>query len=104
PGRSGDPWVPATWSESESGDGSVCATIGDAATYVRLLLNGGAHAGGTIVSDASFRTMSHAHIEDPEEPGDWYGYGLLTRLVDEHRYIGHYGAMVGHHCVVMTDM
>jgi hypothetical protein len=48
--------------------------------------------------------MTHAYIEDLDDPGDWYGYGLVTRQVNDHRYVGHYGGMIGHHCVVMSDM
>lgn len=104
PGRAADPWVPATWFESDSGDGSICASANDAATYARMILNGGRYPGGAIVNDESFGLMTHANAEDPDELGTWYGYGLETRQHFDHRYVGHYGGMVGHHCVMMMDM
>ena len=41
PARRGDPWVPAAWLETGTGDGALAGTMEDLAAFVRALLNGG---------------------------------------------------------------
>ena len=41
PARRDDPWVPATWLETGTGDGSQAGTVDDLAAFLRALLNRG---------------------------------------------------------------
>ena len=42
-------------------------------------------------------------IEDPDEPGTFYGYGLVSRTLDGHECVGHSGGMVGFSSLLVTD-
>lgn len=91
------PWHPdhglvtAPWVESATADGTICSTAEDMCAYVRMLLNGGRG----VMSEASFALLTGRFIEDPEEPGEFYGYGLVTEDVGGHRWVGHAGSTVG---------
>lgn len=81
--------VPATWSESGTADGTICATADELAGYLRLLLNG---ARG-VLEPASFALMSTPVAEDEDAPGEAYAYGL--RWIDG-RFLGHSGGTLGY--------
>ncbi len=94
--------VPATWLETATADGSVAATAGDMASYLRLYLNRGA----PLVREESFERMIQPVISE-DEPGDLelhYGYGLESAERDGHRYIRHGGGMVGYASAIMADL
>jgi D-alanyl-D-alanine carboxypeptidase len=79
---------PATWIESGTADGTICATADELAGYLRLLLN---DAYG-VVSPQSFSLMSSPMAVD-EDTGETYGYGL--RWI-EGRLLGHSGSTIGY--------
>jgi hypothetical protein len=97
--------VPATWLETESGDGSIASTPGDMAVYLRMLLNRGQGTQDRLLSEAGFATMTERviAIEEGDEPTR-YGYGISTFTVDGHTYIGHPGGMVGYSAAMLGDL
>ena len=58
PAHPSHPLVPATWLETESGDGSLASTPEDMAVYLRMLLNRGQGAQDRLLSEAGFATMT----------------------------------------------
>ncbi len=91
------PWHPrhglvtAPWIESTTADGTICSTAEDMCSYLRMLLAGGA----PVLSPESFELLTRRVVEDPDAPGEFYGYGLRSRDVAGHRRIGHTGSVVG---------
>ena len=71
--------------------------------WARLILNRGAAPGGRLLTEESFGLWTGKVIEDPDEPGTFYGYGLVTRTLDGHECIGHSGGMVGFTSLLVTD-
>ncbi|HEU4355147.1 MAG TPA: serine hydrolase domain-containing protein [Actinomycetota bacterium] len=93
-------WVPSTWFESRTADGTICATADELATYARLLLN----RGRGVISDESFGLMSRPIAADPEEPDQIFGYGLKwVPGVDGRRLLGHSGGMIGFTAYLLVD-
>jgi len=93
PARRTDPWVPAPWFETATGDGSQAATIEDLATFLRALLNGGRR----ILSPESFQLMTTPAIEAYD--GCSYGLGLELRGPE----IRHGGSMPGFGTTMLGD-
>jgi CubicO group peptidase (beta-lactamase class C family) len=81
--------APATWSESGTADGTICASADELAGYVRLLLN----RGGGVLAPDSFDLMSRPVAADEDSPGEVYGYGL--KWLDG-RLLGHSGSTLGY--------
>jgi hypothetical protein len=81
--------APATWSESGTADGTICATADELTGYVRVLLN----RGGGVLTRESFDLMSSPIAADEDAPGEVYGYGL--RWIDG-RLLGHSGSTLGY--------
>lgn len=92
-------WVPAPWFESATADGTICATAEGLGGYARLLLNRGAG----VLSGASFERMAAPVAEDPEAPGQRYGYGVKWLDRDGRRLLGHSGGMVGYAAYALAD-
>jgi D-alanyl-D-alanine carboxypeptidase len=59
PARRSDPWVPAPWFETGTGDGSAAGTVEDLAGFLRALLN----RGGELMAPESFELMATPAIE-----------------------------------------
>lgn len=98
PSRRGDPWVAATWLETCTADGSLAASAGDLAVFLRLLLN----RGEGLLSPESFELMANGVIESE---GGWsYGYGLEVRSENGRRLIRHGGSMVGYGSTMLGDL
>jgi CubicO group peptidase (beta-lactamase class C family) len=57
--------APAAWSESGTADGTICATAGELAGYVRLLLNRGRHGGEPFLSEARAAATGPAGVSRP---------------------------------------
>lgn len=96
--------APATWLESTTADGSICATAEDMARYLRMLLNRGNGDEGPVLTEESFDLLVGRSVESPEyEMGSRYGLGLLLTDVDGHRWIGHGGSTVGYTCATRVD-
>lgn len=94
------PVTPATWFESNTGDGCISSTPGDMAIYLRMLMNRGHER---VLSKSSFDLMSQKSTTSWTED-NFYGYGLMTNTVDEHTYLGHSGGMVGYWAQMIADM
>lgn len=102
PGR---PLAPATWLETDTADGCLAMTAADLATYLRMLLNRGDATCGRILSSAAFGLLTQRAIQIEEEPNPaWYGYGIVTRVVDGHTYLGHGGGMIGYFSGMIGDL
>ena len=86
---------PATWLETDTADGCIASTARDLATYLRMLMNGGAGPDQRILSEESFAAMTNTYVGSGES--DWYGYGIHTILDDGKRYLSHGGGMVGYY-------
>ena len=105
PAHPSHPLVPATWLETESGDGSIASTPEDMAVYLRMLLNRGRGTQDRLVSEAGFATMTQRVIATTDDPEPlYYGYGLNTREVEGHTYVGHPGGMVGYSAAILGDL
>ena len=99
------PWLPrhgfapATWFESATADGTICATAEELTALARLLLARGAG----VVSDASFRAMTTPFASDPDS-GDRFGYGVRWAPAGGgRRRLGHPGGMVGFTADLLVD-
>jgi D-alanyl-D-alanine carboxypeptidase len=105
PAHPSHPLVPATWLEINTADGSIAATVGDMAAYLRMLMNRGQGSDGRIISEESFDLMTQRVIETPEEEeAAFYGYGLKIGEGDGRTCIGHTGGMVGYYSALLADM
>ena len=94
-------FAPAPWFETNSADGSIAGTAADLATYVRMLLNGGAYPGGRMLSPERFAQLTASHTTFPW--GD-YGYGLMVGERNGRAFIGHEGGMVGFVAAMFGDV
>ncbi|MDP9368881.1 MAG: serine hydrolase [Chloroflexota bacterium] len=106
PAHRSHPLVPATWLETESGDGSIASTPEDMAVYLRMLLDRGQGAQERLLSEAGFAAMTQPVIAMANGTGSpFYGYGLTTRMDDDgHTCIGHPGGMVGYSAAILADL
>jgi len=101
PWRPAHGFAPATWLETNTGDGPISGTAADLATYLRMLLNGGAGPNGSILSPESFALLRAPHAElEPDVP---YGYGIFEFEQDGRRLFGHGGDMVGYVASMLGD-
>jgi CubicO group peptidase (beta-lactamase class C family) len=85
-----DPLFPAPWLETGTADGSLAATAGDLATFVRFLLEEGADS-----------LMAQPRIDS--EDGWSYGYGLEVRTEGGRRLFRHGGSMPGFGSTMLGD-
>jgi CubicO group peptidase (beta-lactamase class C family) len=85
-----DPLFPAPWLETGTADGSLAATAGDLASFVRFLLEEGAHS-----------LMAQPRIDSADS---WsYGYGLEVRTKGGRRLFRHGGSMPGFGSTMLGD-
>lgn len=105
PRPSNSEYVPATWCESETADGSISSTAGDMAAYMRMFLNRGKGPSGTLLSPVSFDLLTQKVIQpDDSLHNEYYGYGVDVREEDGHVLIGHTGGMLGFVASMLVDM
>jgi len=98
-------YVPATWAESDTADGSISSTASDMAAYMRMLLNRGEGPVGTLLSSKSHDLLVQKVIKpDDSVHGESYGYGLDVGEEDGHVLIGHTGGMIGFVSSMLLDM
>ncbi len=95
----------AQWLEVDIAAGSVAATPGDMAKYMRMLLNRGALPKGRLVSEESFALFVKPAINSPYrgEPAS-YGYGLWVSDIDAHTRLRHTGGMVAFSSSIDVDL
>ncbi|HIH00729.1 TPA: serine hydrolase [Thermoplasmata archaeon] len=99
------PLAPATWFESNTGDGCISSTARDMAKYLRMLLNGGAGPNGRIVSEKSFELLTSRYVFCGEDGRDeHYGYGLSVLEDGGTTVLAHTGGMVGYTCSMAANM
>jgi CubicO group peptidase (beta-lactamase class C family) len=98
PARRTDPWVPAPWLETGTGDGSLAGTVEDLAGFLRMLLK----RGEGVLSPESFELMTTPAIE--ADGGWWYGLGLELREREGRREIRHGGSMPGFGATMLGDL
>ena len=92
PFASGDPLAPATWFETATADGSVAATAGDLAAWMRWLMSG---------PDGYADRM----LDVPGAPdSDGYGYALWASEANGRTYRAHSGGMVGYLAGMQWDV
>lgn len=85
--------APAPWVDSDSPAGSVAATAGDMAIFMRFLLDLADGRGAPLFSDETARRF----LADPAEgwgPGAHYGNGVARVEIDGRKYLHHTGGMV----------
>lgn len=100
-GYPGAPLAPATWLETETADGSIASTAADMCAFVRLLLREGEGPSGRLLSEKAFAQMTTGNACG--DGTDAYGYGLWIREMEERRFIGHGGGMVGYLAGMQAD-
>lgn len=103
PDRPGDPLGPATWVETNTGDGCICATASDLAAWLRMLLNRGAGHSGRVLSEESFALLTRPAIEMGPGSSRWYGYGVVSSEHESMRLLGHGGGMIGYTSAMFGD-
>jgi D-alanyl-D-alanine carboxypeptidase len=86
-------FVEAPWFEYSAGDGSLVATVGDMAAYVRFILNRGMGDEGRVLSEKSFAALTTPVLDN-------YAYGLFVK----DGTIGHSGGIAGFHSHVEAHM
>jgi CubicO group peptidase (beta-lactamase class C family) len=81
------------WVDSDSPAGSVAATTGDMAKFLRFLLGAADGKGGPVFSDDAAKRF----LADPVDgwgPGAHYGNGIARIEIDGRKYLHHTGGMV----------
>jgi len=97
-----DGLLPATWLETDTGDGCLAMNAVDLATYLRALMNEGAGPDGALLGAGQFKTMRYPH--DGDSPAPTYGYGLESDTEDGNGRFGHSGGMVGYTSQMLGDL
>jgi hypothetical protein len=97
------PLVPATFTISNSADGSIVSNVIDMAAHARLLLNRGVGPDGPVLSEAMFDLLATPHVERPDYPGTSYGYGLTVGEDEHGPWMGHGGGMVGYTAMTAVE-
>jgi D-alanyl-D-alanine carboxypeptidase len=89
------PLATATWTVSNTADGSIVSNVVDMSAYARLLLARGDVPGGErVLSEEMFTLLTTPVIDDGE--GGRYAYGLWQEEVDGRLWTVHGGGMVGY--------
>jgi len=97
------PLVPATFTVSNTADGSIVSSVVDMAAYARLLLNRGRGPQGEILSEPMFERLTTPVVARSGDPGASYGYGLVVKEGDHGLRIGHSGGMVGYTAMLAVE-
>jgi len=112
PPHAGRPLIEAPRIESCTVDGSILSSAAEMLAYARLILNRGIVAAvdaddgagdWRLLSDDAYRLWTSKVIEDHDEPGSFYGYGLVTRTLDGFECVGHSGGMVGFNTLLVCE-
>jgi D-alanyl-D-alanine carboxypeptidase len=90
------PLVPAIFTVSSTVDGSIVSNVIDMAAHARLLLNRGRGPIAQILSETMFDVLTTPFVQQPDDPGTAYGYGLDVGEDARGPWIGHGGGMVGY--------
>ena len=98
------PLVPATFTVSNTADGSIVSNVIDMAAYARLLLNRGRGPAGAVLSDVMFERLTTPVVEQPDDPGFSYAYGLDVGEDEHGPWIAHGGGMVGYTALLAVEV
>lgn len=101
PNHVGQPIVPATWLETNSGDGCIVSTAEDVARFARMILNEGEGPDGPVISKESYQKLVSPRID---EDGEAYGYGLYLFEDDGYQIAGHGGDVPGYQAYMWLDI
>ena len=95
--------VPATWLETDTGDGCLAMTGDDLLTYAGMLLDVAGGNDSPVLSVTQLAAMRHPHA-DRFVPDPDYGYGLASESSEtgQDRF-GHGGGMVGYLSDMLID-
>lgn len=97
--------VPATWLETNTGDGCISTSATELAIYLRMLLNDGIGPNGAMLGPGQLETMLRPHGENAAQPN--YGYALHLAAEDgggaSVERFGHSGGMVGYVSDMIAD-
>lgn len=97
--------VPATWLETNTGDGCISTSASELAIYLRMLLNDGNGPESAILASGQLETMLRPHGENAAQPN--YGYALHLAQEDGGgatvERFGHSGGMVGYVSDMIAD-
>jgi hypothetical protein len=93
--------VPATWLETNTGDGCLSMSVVDLLAYTRSLLTIGTVASHPLLTAARFDTMRFPH--DGDAPAPSYGYALNSTVSDASDRFAHSGGMVGYAAHMVAD-
>ena len=85
--------IPPENYETARGDGGLCGSARDLATWFQAI------ASGTIGQGASWDTYASPQ-RLPDGTNVLYGHGISLRPLGAHRKLGHHGAMAGHSSMV----
>ncbi|MGZ5213718.1 MAG: serine hydrolase domain-containing protein [Actinomycetota bacterium] len=97
------PLVPATFTVSCTADGSIVSNVIDMAAHARLLLNRGRGPEEQVLSEAMFDVLTTPFVEQPDDPGTSYGYGLDIGEDEHGPWLGHGGGMVGYTAFTVVE-
>jgi len=98
------PLVPATWLQTNTGDGCIASTAGELALYLRMLMNRGVGPGGPLISPESYNLLTQKAIKVEGRPENFYGYGLFTFEENGEAHLGHSGGMVGYAAQMQANL
>ena len=93
--------VPATWLETNTGDGCLSMSVHDLLAYTRSLLSIGHVNAHPLLTAAQFETLRFPHIGDSPDPT--YGYALNSTVSDGIDRVAHSGGMVGYVSHMVAD-
>ncbi len=104
--RPWQPWhgiVPATWLETDTGDGCIATTASDLAIYAGMLLDAASGKSTPVLPPEQLATILAPHAGETPVPS--YGYGL-EKYENEAGFdrFGHAGGMVGYHSQMSIDV
>jgi CubicO group peptidase (beta-lactamase class C family) len=105
PSHPGHGNVPATWLETNTGDGCLASSVVDLAAYLRMFLNRGQGVRGRVLSERAFDLMTQQVIQsDSGAITSYYGYGVKTSELNDSRVLHHTGGMVGYSSAMIGDL
>lgn len=98
PFAAGDRLAPAPFFPYDAADGSMACTVGDLATFARMLINGG----DGVLPPAGFTRLT-TPVADTEED-EFVCYGVFTSDKYGYRDLNHGGNMVGYDSMLCVDV
>ena len=87
--------APAPWVDANLAAGSVAAPLADIARYLNFLIAVGQGKGSPLLTDAQARLwLENPVVQDPANPAETYGLGLMHRADEGRALLHHTGGMV----------